>query len=355
VFDVAHELKQKLNYERRQARLASIEQDFAHEIVLVDPARSFVREGQLLKFANSSAAKKVTLYTFMLFNDLILYASEGINSKWKCHRVIHLSLCRIEDLRGLAYENMHAFRIVSPQKSITVSAPTKEKKQAWLQAIVHHLELVMVRLDCFCVWAFATLESRCGAGSVCSRCVAVCSFFCYLFLLCQAKRRKYIEEARAQAAGGVIASPLSPSDGGASDGELVSRGMSNFIGISSSGARQSDNDLMRFTRQESANGGAAGGVGMDTPNSQNSSSLGSSSSLTKPAANHCKLCIRPWAMFRRKQKCRWCTDLVCSDCCEQKCIVPGGAKRLVNVCDACFGIIKGMVGDNVKLLTVCDT
>jgi hypothetical protein len=147
VFDVAHELKQKLNYERRQARLASIEQDFAHEIVLVDPARSFVREGQLLKFANSSAAKKVTLYTFMLFNDLILYASEGINSKWKCHRVIHLSLCRIEDLRGLAYENMHAFRIVSPQKSITVSAPTKEKKQAWLQAIVHHLELVMVRLD----------------------------------------------------------------------------------------------------------------------------------------------------------------------------------------------------------------
>jgi len=321
VFDVAHDLKQKINYERRQARLSAIETDFAHEIVLVDPNRSFVREGPLLKFAASSAAKKAAAWQkrhFMLFNDLLLYASEGINSKWKCHRVIHLSLCRVEDLRGVAYESMHAFRIVSPQKSITLSAPSKEKKQAWLQAIVHHLEQVM------------------------------------------AKRRRYIEEARAQAAGGgagMVASPLSPaSEGGANDGELVQRGLSTFIG---NGARQSDYDLARFNRQDSASSGFGMGSGsnLDTTGSQggSGSGIGSASATPKPPPNHCKLCIRPWAMFRRKQKCRWCADLVCSDCCAQKCFVPNGPKRLLNVCDACFGVIKGMVGDNVKLLTVCDT
>ena len=101
VFDCAHDIKQKINYERRQAKLRQIESDFNHEIILVDPSRSFVREGYLTKLSNSSAAKKQQ-YMFMLFNDCLIYASEGMNSKWKCHRVIHLSLCRLEDLRGIA-------------------------------------------------------------------------------------------------------------------------------------------------------------------------------------------------------------------------------------------------------------
>ena len=370
MFDCAHDIKQKINYERRQARLRQIESDFNHEIVLVDPNRSFVREGQLVKMSNNNTQKQ-QLYTFFLFNDLMLYASEGINSKWKCHRVIHLSLCRIDDLRGIACQSPstrtltthsaicsdvlflvltlvlslllafpvfvldeHAFRIVSPQKSFIVSAPDKARKAAWLQAIVHHLEQVM------------------------------------------AKRKKYIQAAKFDslqkaaaamlAAGGAGAgaaaapasspSPMSPSDAD-SHVELLRR-YSTFIG-------QSDIDLNRSSRQESNSnlsglGGIGGGGGLGGNNiggAFGASTNGDGSSAASPgakASNHCKLCIRPWAIFRRKQKCRWCGDSVCNDCCTQKCQIPGGEKRQVNVCDACFGVLKGTVGSDQPVLTVCD-
>lgn len=334
VVECTHDIKQKINYERRQAKLRQIESDFNHEIVLVDPGRSFVREGPLTKLSNSSTKRQQ--YIYMLFSDLILYASEGMNSKWKCHRVIHLSLCRIEDLRGIACQHTHththmnarakpvelpshpsfvsplvppcsdadshAFRIVSPQKSFVVSAPSKEKKQQWIEAIFHHLKLVM------------------------------------------AKRRKYIEKATSTTPTGTTAAAAaglaSPSDD--SGREELLRRYSTFIG-------QSDTDLNRFSRLESDSTGSGGsGSGLNLNASPNSAAAASSKS------SHCKLCIRPWAIFRRKQKCRYCGDGVCADCCAQKCMIPGGEKRLVNVCDACFGALKGMVGDEVKLLNVVD-
>ena len=54
VFDTAFNIKQKINYVQRQARLRAIESDFNHEIVLVDPSRTFVKEGFLIKWVSFS-------------------------------------------------------------------------------------------------------------------------------------------------------------------------------------------------------------------------------------------------------------------------------------------------------------
>jgi FYVE zinc finger len=68
---------------------------------------------------------------------------------------------------------------------------------------------------------------------------------------------------------------------------------------------------------------------------------------------HCKLCIRPFnSIFRRKQRCKWCSDIICQDCCAQKAKLPGKGNRVQQVCDACFGALVGMVGEDVRLLTI---
>ena len=229
----------------------------------------------------------------MLFNDLILYASEGTTSKWKCHRVIHLSLCRLEDLRGIAYEN--AFRIVSPQKTFIVTAQNKLQKQQWLQSILHHAEqihlIISMRRAQLAKSLAAGAAGGAGAGA---------------------------GAAGAAAAPGAASSssPLSP-DG---DIPLESRWTQPL----------SDGDLNSSGGAGGLNIGGAFGQASIKGDGSASSSSAAAAAAVRP---NCKLCIRPWAIFRRKQKCRVCSDFVCNDCCSQKALVPGGEKKLVNVCD----------------------
>jgi hypothetical protein len=60
--------------------------------------RSFIKSGQLAKITGKSKAR--VDYHFFLFSDLIIYASEGMQTKYKMHRVVHLSLCRLVDIRS---------------------------------------------------------------------------------------------------------------------------------------------------------------------------------------------------------------------------------------------------------------
>jgi len=136
--------------------------------------------------------------------------------------------------------------------------------------------------------------------------------------------------------------------------QALLRRYSTFVG-------QGDSDLFRSTTTTTTTTPSAAAAA-NSPSPTPSPSLSLSPSPTPPSSSssslrshHCKLCIRPWAMFRRRHRCRWCLDDVCTDCATQKCQLPNGEKRIVNVCDACYGVIKGMVGDNVKILTVCDT
>ena len=55
----------------------------------------------------------------------------------------------------------------------------------------------------------------------------------------------------------------------------------------------------------------------------------------------CKLCIRPYTVFRRRSKCRVCHDEICSDCYKHKAVIDKDKKKKKTVCDACYGALSG--------------
>ena len=77
----------------------------------------------------------------MLFSDLLLYASEGMQTKYKVHRVMHLSLCRLVDVQDDRFKN--SFKLVSPQKSVMIMCPSEKSKREWLDAVLRCLTQVM--------------------------------------------------------------------------------------------------------------------------------------------------------------------------------------------------------------------
>ncbi len=106
---MAQDVKQQVNYERKQALLRQYQADFGGDLTLVDSNRYFVKEGRLSKLSVKTGKKAE--YQFILFSDLLIYASEGTTTRYKVHRLLHLLLCRIQDLRS--EELACAFRIVS--------------------------------------------------------------------------------------------------------------------------------------------------------------------------------------------------------------------------------------------------
>lgn len=149
IIQVANRTKRHLVFERDQAVLMNIQGEFSDEVLLVDPERTFVREGHLTKL---SSANKQQIYRFFLFTDLILYAREQFQ-KLKLHKVVHLSMCRLTDIvdRPLSADAQsqptlrHAFKIVSPQKTFTVMAPNAQEKKAWMADIEKQIEVCYYR------------------------------------------------------------------------------------------------------------------------------------------------------------------------------------------------------------------
>jgi len=68
----------------------------------------------------------------------------------------------------------------------------------------------------------------------------------------------------------------------------------------------------------------------------------------------CKLCIKQLGFLKRRIKCKMCDDTVCNECCGHKVKVSRGNKPNVmeRVCDACFGGVTNMIGDDLPLLSV---
>lgn len=253
----ANETKQRVNDERRQAKLRRIQTSFGSEINLIDSNRSFIKQGRLIKV---SSLNKKTKYTFFLFSDVILYASDGVHTKYKMHKIIHLSLLRLIDYRG-SKEVECAFALASPQKAFTLIADSREEKKAWLEAILRQLQEVL------------------------------------------AARRHYMEKQRQ----------AQDQKNEKEEDELLRR-YSTFIGSTGT-----------------AKAGAPG--------------------VTN---NWCKLCLRTFSRLRRtKHSCNYCDDRVCDQCSKQRCAIPD---RMIftkkRVCDACYGGLQGIIGDNIPLLSV---
>eukprot|EP00457_Paulinella_chromatophora_P000780 gb/GEZN01000780.1/.p1 GENE.gb/GEZN01000780.1/~~gb/GEZN01000780.1/.p1 ORF type:complete len:1153 (-),score=168.85 gb/GEZN01000780.1/:253-3216(-) len=272
VLEKHQQIKKRISYEHQQAQLRRIEQDFGETISLVDSVRSFVKQGALRKVSEKNNTHR--LYHFFLFSHLLLYAGDGVQTKFTIHRVIHLSLMRLVDITS--HPSGTAFKIASPQKSFIVLAKTLEEKQEWLQLLTLQGNMVMKERQEYMDALMAGKEST----------------------------KAEVDEEE--------------------DEKEVLRRYSTFVGAFNSGTELNT---------------AAG------------KTLQSQLDEAKKQKSYCKLCIRPFKFYRQRTSCKWCRDLICGDCCAQKASLPGQEKKgKKKVCDACFGVLNGMVGVDVPFL-----
>ena len=98
------------------------------DVNLMRRGREFIGEQTILKMG-----ARDTTYRLFFFSDLLLYAN-GRAGKYRSHRVLFLIFCALEDLkdsRGVT----NAFRIHSPQKSVTIALPNAEYKRICFKKI----------------------------------------------------------------------------------------------------------------------------------------------------------------------------------------------------------------------------
>lgn len=105
------------------------------EILLSDPTRSFIREGDLLKRCNRTG--RYVLYRFFLFSDVLIYTHKSSNrGDYKIHAELPLYLMKISSVPSRKGDKkQYCFQIHHPKKSFLVCAPTAERKTRWMEDI----------------------------------------------------------------------------------------------------------------------------------------------------------------------------------------------------------------------------
>lgn len=104
------------------------------ELLLNDPSRAFIKEGDLVKRANTSGRN--ARYRFFLFSDVLVYAHKSSAGDYKIHEELPLYLLKITDkFTGAARKTNRAFHIRHPRKSFMVFAVDEATKISWTEAI----------------------------------------------------------------------------------------------------------------------------------------------------------------------------------------------------------------------------
>jgi len=116
------------------------------DFLLQDPARSFIRDGDLLK--KSSRTGRSTSYRFFLFSDVLIYASEDSGGRFKIHEELPLHLLKVIDWFPPSQKNRERlFEISHPRKSFFVICPDQNQRKAWVKdikaAVSRHIEQKM--------------------------------------------------------------------------------------------------------------------------------------------------------------------------------------------------------------------
>ena len=106
------------------------------QILMNDPTRYFLREGELAKRCNRTGRN--VKYNFFLFSDVLVYAHKG-GGMYKIHGELPLHLMKIMDLSNGTNEkkskHSRSFHLIHPRKSFVVYAKSPEEKAIWLNTI----------------------------------------------------------------------------------------------------------------------------------------------------------------------------------------------------------------------------
>lgn len=364
VIDIVKACKSKMTYERHQDQLKQIQSDFGGDLYLVDPGRVCVKKGVLTKV--SSNQKRVD-YTFFLMNDMLIYASEGINSKYKVHRVVHLSLVRFVDIPNKGGELF--LKVVSPQKSFTLVFKDETEKKEWLDQLTRCATEVRQKrlkyLESMGDKHFKrTRSGRSNSDPELGNTITDDS-------IRVSNSNESVKEHQVlapnnhskQGSNTASSQPLGPAQSTLSlDQDAMTNTFSSYDRGADSDAESDDDKEALNEPVEPFITGKPAAPAMETDDYRRrySTFIGWSEAeaLADAVKNkarerqHCKLCIRTFGVFRRqKNVCPYCKDVVCSDCFAQKSLIPGIAAQPQRVCDACYGVLRGMVGNEVPLVT----
>ena len=104
------------------------------DFLLLDPARSFLQSGNLVK--KSSRTGRATEYRFYLFSDVLLYASKEDDGRGKIHEELPLHLMKITDWFPPSQKNRQImFEVHHPRKTFRVLCPTTEVRNSWVEQL----------------------------------------------------------------------------------------------------------------------------------------------------------------------------------------------------------------------------
>lgn len=127
----------KTDAQRRQV-VKFQEKLFKGSVDLITPSRLVLKFGELEKvFQKRSHMNKSKRYLFILFNDMLLYASlRSTVQSAKVKHVLQLTDMSIANIPEKANNPIHnAFFIVSRTKPLTLIAKSDEEKKEWMDAI----------------------------------------------------------------------------------------------------------------------------------------------------------------------------------------------------------------------------
>lgn len=103
--------------------------------LLTDPSRTFIRQDDLIKQANSTGRR--VEYRFFLFSDMLIYAKQIAKSpKFKVHEELPLVQMKVVDwFPPDTKDGQRRFDIFHPRKKVVVLCATREEKRLWVDAI----------------------------------------------------------------------------------------------------------------------------------------------------------------------------------------------------------------------------
>jgi hypothetical protein len=114
------------------------------DLLLQDPARSFLRAGNLIK--KSSRTGRSIAYRFYLFSDVLLYAKEDVDGRFNVHEELPLHLLKVIDWFPPSHKNRRVmFEVSHPRKSFFVLCPSAMERKSWVRDIKAAVQLEMDR------------------------------------------------------------------------------------------------------------------------------------------------------------------------------------------------------------------